>query len=380
MNKAKILYNTNNLKTRKHIMKHTTTFTLLTFYKFVHVENIEEEVRDHLWFCQDIWMKGRIYIGREGISATLTWNEWQIRAYKMYLDNHPLFNNPEDFDIKATQVDEHKFEKMIVKEKEEIVELGKQYTPEEIEEAWNRMNIEDFKDLMENGNPDEYVILDMRNNHEYSLGHFDWAIPANTLNFRELDKHIDEYKEQFWDKKIISYCTWWIRCEKSTVMLQKAGLKNIYQLQGGVVKYINTYNDGKWLGNLYVFDDRVSDMVGDENTHTTIWECIYSWEKTNNCENCRYSPCNARIIADPKEYTKHFWLCSEECFEKAKEDTLIKETKFDSMNYKMERAKVKINPECKEEVYQNIKKYLERKLRLVEFTNKESLKEDFIMD
>ena len=53
----------------------------------------------------------------------------------MYLDNHPLFNNPEDFDIKATQVDEHKFEKMIVKEKEEIVALGKQYTPEEIEEA-----------------------------------------------------------------------------------------------------------------------------------------------------------------------------------------------------------------------------------------------------
>ena len=269
---------------------------------------------------------------------------------------------------------------MIVKEKDEIVALGKTYTPEEIDEAGNRMSIEDFKDLMENGNPDEYAILDMRNNHEYSLGHFEWAIPANTLNFRELDKHIEEYKEQFWDKKIISYCTGWIRCEKSTVMLQKAGLKNIYQLQGGVVKYINTYNDGKWLGNLYVFDDRVSDMVGDENTHTTIWECIYSWIKTNNCENCRYSPCNARIIADPKEYKKHFGFCSKECYENAKKDTLVKETNFDSMNYKMERAKVKINPEVKDEIFENIKRHLEKKLSGVEFKHKESLKEDFIMD
>ncbi len=75
---------------------------------------------------------------------------------------------------------------------------------------------------------------------------------------------------------IISYCTGGIRCEKSTVMLQKAGLKNTYQLDGGVVKYINTFDDGNWLGNLYVFDDRVSQQVGSKETHTTIGECIYS--------------------------------------------------------------------------------------------------------
>ena len=121
-------------------------------------------------------------------------------------------------------------------------------------------------------------------------------------------------------------------------------------------------------------------MVGDENTHTTIWECIYSWIKTNNCENCRYSPCNARIIADPKEYKKHFGFCSKECYENAKKDTLVKETNFDSMNYKMERAKVKINPEGKDEIFENIKRHLEKKLSGVEFKHKESLKEDFIMD
>jgi predicted sulfurtransferase len=59
------------------------------------------------------------------------------------------------------------------------------------------MEIDEFKDLIDNGNPDDYVILDMRNNHEYKLGHFKNAIPANTMSFRELDKVIDDYKKDF---------------------------------------------------------------------------------------------------------------------------------------------------------------------------------------
>jgi UPF0176 protein len=88
------------------------------------------------------------------------------------LNAHPLFHNPSDLDIKSTKVDGHKFPRMVVKEREEIVVLGKKYTAEEIEEAGNRMSIEAFKNLLENTSPDEYVILDMRNNHEYQLGHF----------------------------------------------------------------------------------------------------------------------------------------------------------------------------------------------------------------
>jgi UPF0176 protein len=194
---------------------------------------------------------------------------------------------------------------MSVKLKDEIVVLGKKYSAKEIEEAGNRMDIDEFKDLIDNGNPDDYVILDMRNDHEYKLGHFKNAVKANTMSFRDLEDQLEEYKEQFKDKKIVSYCTGGIRCEKSTVMMQRAGLKNTYQLDGGVVKYINSFNDGNWEGNLYVFDDRVSDFVGDKATHTTIGECIYSDKKTDNCENCRYSPCNARIIADKEEYERH---------------------------------------------------------------------------
>ena len=358
--------------------KKQEVFTLLTFYKFVDVENPKKEVEEHSVFTRGIWMKGRIYIGTEGISATVTWNEGQIMAYKLYLQQHELFNNPDDLDIKSCKVQGHQFPKMKVKVRDEIVVLWKKYSKQEIEAAGNRMQIEEFKELLDNEKADDYIVLDMRNDHEYRLGHFKNAIPASTLTFKELEEKVEEYKKEFWDKKVISYCTGWIRCEKSTVMLQKAGLKNTYQLDWGVVKYINSFDDGNWEGNLYVFDDRVSDHVWSEKTHTVIWECCYTWEKTDHCENCRYSPCNARLICTPKAYKKHFGFCSQECLDSAKTDFFIKDdAPFDSMNYKMKRSEIKIDPSKKEEIFEALTQYLNKKLAWVEFNNKLSLREEY---
>lgn len=362
-------------------MKYTQEFRLLTFYHFVDVEDPVTVCKEHLEFTDGIGMKGRVYIGSEGISSTVTGNQWQIQAYKLYLRNHPLWKDIADIDVKSSIVDEHQFPRMQVKVRSEIVALGKKYSKEEIEEAGNRMTIEEFKDLLDNGDPNEYIILDMRNNHEYKLGHFKNAIKANTMNFRDLENEVENYKKQFWDKKVISYCTGWIRCEKSTVMLQKAWLKNTYQLDGGVVKYINTYNDGNWEGNLYVFDDRVSQHVGDEKTHTTIGECIYSWKKTDNCENCRHSPCNARIIADLEEYKDHFGFCSEECASNAYEDTLVRaDTRIDKMNYKQERGVIKAHPELESEIKEKMQKHIWKHIAWLTFNHKTSQKEDIIMD
>ena len=356
------------------------SYRLLTFYKFVDVANPEIEVEEHLIFCRWIGMKGRIYIGSEWISATVTGNEGQIIAYKLYLQNHPLFNNPSDLDIKSNKVLGHQFPRMSVKLKDEIVVLGQKYTASEIEAAENRMWVDEFKNILDNENPDDYIVLDMRNDHEYKLGHFKNAVRANTLTFRELENKIEEYKKEFWDKKIISYCTWGIRCEKSTVMMQRAGLKNTYQLDGGVVKYINSYNDWNWQWNLYVFDDRVSAKVGDSTTHTVVWECIHSGKKTDNCENCRYSPCNARLIVDREEHEKHLGFCSLECYEKWIADMLIKDVDFDSKNYRKARLEMRDNPEKKQVILQELGTRLVKKLSDTEFTHRESMKEEFTMD
>jgi UPF0176 protein len=86
---------------------------------------------------------------------------------------------------------------MQVKEKNEIVGLGIKYTAEEIESAGNRMQVEEFKKILDTGNIDDYIVLDMRNNHEYQLGHFKNAIPADTLTFKELENKIEDYKKEF---------------------------------------------------------------------------------------------------------------------------------------------------------------------------------------
>ena len=99
------------------------------------------------------------------------------------------------------------------------------------------------------------------------------------------------------------------------------------------MKYVNEYNDGNWLGNLYTFDGRVSTQVGDLSTHTTIGECLYTGEKTDNCENCRYAPCNARIIASSGAYRKHMGFCSKECYDNARLDGAIKVISWDKMDY-----------------------------------------------
>lgn len=362
-------------------MKYEEKYTLLTFYKFVEVKNPEAEVLDHLIFTKDIGMKGRIYIGEEGISSTVTGNQGQIQAYKLYLENHPLWKGIEDIDVKSSPVDGHQFPRMQVKVKNEIVGLGVKYTPEEIESAGNRMWVDEFKQLLDSWNIDDYIVLDMRNNHEYNLGHFKNAIPADTLTFKELEKKIEDYKAEFGDKKVISYCTGGIRCEKSTVMMQRAGLKNTYQLDWWVAKYINTYDDGNWLWNLYVFDDRVSQRVGTEKTHTTIWECIYSGKKTDNCENCRLSSCNARIIADRQEYLDHAGFCSKQCAESALKTCIVRtDLSMDPMQYKQKRWVIKRYPELKQEIQTEMRNHLEKQLKDIEFNHLTSQKEDFIMD
>jgi UPF0176 protein len=357
--------------------KHKTNYTLLTFYKFVDIDNPHSLVEDHRQFCTDIGMKGRIFIGEEGISSTVTGNTGQVKAYKLYLKSISYFSDIPDIDEKACEVDGHKFPKMIVRYRKEIVALGARYSAEEIENAKIKMSVDEFKEVLDAEN-DNYVIIDMRNNYEYKLGHFKGAIPAGTQNFKQLDKTLEYYKSQFADKEIIMYCTGGIRCEKAAVMLERSGLKGVYQLDGGVVKYVNKYKDGNWLGNLYTFDGRVSCPVDDENRKVIISECHYTGEPAEEYFNCRYAPCNAQIIALKNEYHKHFGFCSRECYENACKDMLVRDENFDDFAYKQLRGKAKRYPELKEEIRVEIENHLRKNLEGVEFNHASPAKDELM--
>lgn len=318
-------------------------FELLTFYHFVDIPESEVETvcADHLQFCSDIGLRGRIYIGTEGISSTVSGNLGQCRAYRMYLESTPYFKNIADIESKATLVSGHQFPKLTVKVRNEIVVLGEKVTEAEVKKYKKELTPEEFKKILDEGKTDDYIILDMRNDYEYRLGHFKGAIPASTVNFREVPQLLERYREKAQGKKIIWYCTGGIRCEKAAVLANKAGLQDVYAIEGGVVKYVNTYNDGNWLGNLYTFDDRVSTFVGDEATHTTIGSCLHSDKLTDHCDNCRYTACNARLIVDLAEHKKHMWFCSQECFDKAMTTLLVKDVDWDSLKMNNEKWIIK---------------------------------------
>lgn len=342
-------------------MQKQTEYYLLTFYKFVDIQNPRVIVDEHRDFCIDIGLKGRIFIGEEGINATLSGNKGQIKAYRLFLDSIPYFNDIPDIDDKATLVSEHLFNKMIVRYRREIVALGEIFNSSEIKQSTHKISVDDFKNVMENSR-DEYVLLDMRNDYEYKLGHFRDAVPAGTIYFRELKNVLEDYKKQFADKKIIMYCTGGIRCEKAGALLEREGIQGVFQLDGGVVKYVNKYNDKNWVGNLYTFDNRISTKVGNDDTHTTISTCHYSGVPAEEYFNCRYGKCNDQIITSKELYEKYFGFCSEECKNAALDSLLIRNEYFDNMNYKILRGQIKSKPERYDEIAEIIRKHVNKHL------------------
>lgn len=347
-------------------MKQKNNFRLLTFYKFIDVPDPHDEVKRLKEFCTDIGMRGRIYIGEEGINAQCSANPEQKQALIYYLNNHPLFKNIEDIESKETPIDSHKFPRMIVRYRKEIVALGVTYKSENIDKAKYKMAIDNFKDVIDNKDPSDFLILDMRNDYEYNLGHFKNAFPAGTKTFKETEQFIENYRSEAGDKEVIMYCTGGIRCEKLAVMLQNSGMEDVKQLDGGVIKYINQFDDGNWLGNLYTFDDRVSTHVGSNGTHTIIGKCYYSGKPAEAMFNCRYGVCNKQIIADPDEYKKHTGFCSDSCWKSAADDLNIRDWKLDKLNYKEIRSRIKkgelSKPEASKHVYDHLNKNLERVL------------------
>lgn len=354
-------------------MNRKEEFQLLTFYKFVELSNPRDAVKHHLDFCIDIGLRGRIFIGEEGINATVSGNQGQIKAYRLFLDSIPEFKDIPDIDDKATIVHGHQFPKMIVRYRKEIVALGEIFNSNEIKQSTHKISVEEFKNVMEN-EQDDYVLLDMRNDYEFRLGHFKNALPAGTVYFRELKSVLDAYKKQFANKKIIMYCTGGIRCEKAGALLEREGIEGVYQLDGGVVKYVNKFNDKNWVGNLYTFDNRISTKVGDESTHTTISKCHYTGKPAEEYYNCRYSKCNDQIITNKDEYIHHFGFCSEECKDLAIDTLMVRNEVFDKMDYKVLRGKIKSDPSLFNEIAEIIRRHLNHSTMNITFQVKHSNK------
>jgi len=200
-------------------------------------------------------------------------------------------------EFKIDPSDEHTFPKLSIKARQEIVSLhlhGKEvgdFSPTEI--TGDYLDPQEWRDMM---NDPDAVLIDARNNYEWELGHFKGALLPDVDSFRELPDWVEENRDKLEGKKVMTYCTGGIRCEKFSGFLKKQGLDNVYQLHGGIVKYgKDEQTQGEnFDGSLYVFDERIGVPCNFTDTAKVISKCVHCDQECNRYRNCANADCNAQ--------------------------------------------------------------------------------------
>lgn len=283
-------------------------YLVLLYYNFTPVED-PQAARDEMEaFCESHDLLGRILIGSEGLNGTVSGKRADVQAYMDWVGQHPVFHATE---FKIDEVEGHTFLKLHVRVKNEIVHLG--ITELDMTQPLdNYVEPEEWKKMMESGDPD-VVILDARSNYEHELGRFKNAITLDIENFRELPSKLAEL-EHLKDKKIYTYCTGGIKCEKVSRLMMQEGFHNVFQLHGGIIRYGHEAGGAHFDGSCYVFDQRVTVPVNQVNPEV-LGHCEICENSTERYINCANPDCNAHFLICDDCANRLEGCCSETCME-----------------------------------------------------------------
>ncbi len=269
---------------------------IVLYYKFAPIAD-PEAVR--LWqraLCEKLNLKGRILISEHGINGTVGGNVEDLKAYVKETKQFAAFKGTT---FKWSEGGRDNFPKLSIRVRKELVGFG---APEEVQvnehgvvDTGKHLSPEQVHELVEERG-DDVVFFDGRNKHEAEVGRFKNAVVPDTTTSKDFIRELegDKYND-IKDKPIVTYCTGGIRCEIISAMMKKHGFKEVYQIDGGIMKYGEKYKDeGLWEGKLYVFDGRLvtqfSDMAKD------IGHCVHCDARTSNFANCANSACNNLVL------------------------------------------------------------------------------------
>jgi len=283
---------------------------ILLYYKFTPLSDPEAVKLWQKTLCESLNLKGRILLSKHGINGTVGGDIEDLKAYakatKAYFKG---------IAFKWSDGSRDHFPKLSVKVRPEIVTFG---APEEIKVDENgvigggkHLKPEQVHKLVEERGKD-VVFFDGRNAYEAAVGKFKDAVVPDTRTTRDfLDElESDKYKD-IKDKPVVTYCTGGIRCEVLSALMKNRGFKEVYQIDGGIVKYGEKYGDeGLWEGSLYVFDDRMGVKFTDKAKDIGV--CIHCGGNTSNYENCAVKSCNNLVLICEDCKAAHE-SCSAEC-------------------------------------------------------------------
>lgn len=260
-------------------------YRVLLFYIYTPIGDVVAYRDQHHRFCLERNLLGRIIVAPEGLNGTVSGFFSDCQAYMEWLHADPRFAA---IDFKVEPASTHVFEKLHVRVKDEIVNTDLGVNP--LQRTGIHLEPAEFRAMK--ADPD-VLLVDMRSNYEHKVGRFKGALTFDMENLRELPEHIHEI-EHLKNKKIITYCTGGIKCEKASAYLLEQGFQNVYQLHGGIIRYGLEEGGEDFDGVCYVFDNRLTTPVNRVNP-TIIAQCHACGTPTERLVNCANPQCNDHL-------------------------------------------------------------------------------------
>jgi UPF0176 protein len=229
--------------------------TVAALYRFAHFPE-PTALRDPLLtLCKKLAIKGTILLAHEGVNGTIAGPEHAVNAVIIFLRALP---GCAQLDVKYSYVEDMPFFRMKVQVKKEIVTLG-QDGVDPVHNAGTYVDPKEWNALIDD--PDT-VVIDTRNDYEVNIGTFQGALNPKTTIFRDFPDWFRTHRADILqgNKKVAMFCTGGIRCEKSTAFLKAEGVENVFHLEGGILRYLETIPKAEslWEGECFVFDQRVA--------------------------------------------------------------------------------------------------------------------------
>jgi UPF0176 protein len=283
-------------------------YTVLLYYKYVPIVDPKQFREEQFALCEKLSLKGRIIISKEGINGTVEGLKENTDKYIQAMQADPRFA---DVDFKESPGTGALFPKLSVKVRAEIVTLGTGTAEGDFKKG-KYLEPDEFQKWFDEKK--DFVVIDMRNDYEHAVGQFENSVLMPIGNFREIPNVIDQISH-LKDKTVVPVCTGGVRCEKASAYLIEKGFKDVYQLHGGMVRYLEKHPGKKFKGSLYVFDGRVVVNYDSPEQHTVIGKCGRCGAPSEKYINCNNMECHKHIISCD-DCISDGSFCSDTCSEK----------------------------------------------------------------
>ena len=247
---------------------HTNSIVNIAAYKFVPLDNLGQRRAELRRICNRLGLRGTILLSSEGINLFVAGRRGAVDALLRYLREDPALS---DLEAKESFSDRQPFNRMLIKIKQEIIAFG-HHDVAPASYTSKKLPPEELQTWLDAGRP--VTLLDVRNQYEYRLGTFEGAVTLDLDHFRDFPQAVEQLADDVRNQPVVMFCTGGIRCEKAGPFLEQKGFQQVYQLEGGILKYFEKCGGRHYNGECFVFDQRVAlDSTLRETETTQCYRC-----------------------------------------------------------------------------------------------------------